>query len=272
VSWLAISGLDLSAIAATVSDPKADRRDVGIQAPANDGSMRATRINRKHDLSVVSIPLSGSDAFAWENLLVGEGHHFAFDASLYSSKGLGPSSSSGATQVAGTPKYGAGVLRLAATTGTITYPAAANSSGGTPSWTVMVWRFETAVWHHYVVTSAGHKWFDGVRADGTSTTWLSVGSGNVTIANTGGASQDYDDLVVLPVAVLDAWPPLFFALGAAFSDLPYLTVAGSLVLEAATRKMIGKCTVAKVLRANPTGAAGAAAKDVTVLQIDLMEK
>lgn len=265
MAWLAISGIDLSAIAATAQDPKGDRRDIGEAAEASDGSWRVTRQTRKRDLSFLSIPLAGSDAYAWESLITGEGHHWTFDSSLYGSKGMGPTAGFVASQTAGTPKFGAGVLRVTATTGTITYAAAVNSAGGTGAWTVMVWRFESGVWHHYVVTSAGHKWLDGVRADGTSTTWLSVSGANVTITNTAGAAQDYDDLVVLPFAVLDAWPPLVFAAASiAFSDLPFLTVAGLLVPEAATRKMAGTCSIAGVKRAG-----SGLAKDVQALQVEL---
>lgn len=270
MAWCAISGIDLSAIAAQGSQPSGARRDIGDAAPASDGSMRVTRQGRKADFSFKSIPLPASDAFAWESLVAGEGHHFSFDTSLYSSKGLGFASASGVTQVAGTPKFGTGVMRVGATTGTITYNAAANGYTAVGIWTVMVWRYESSVWHHYVVTQTGHKWLDGVRADGTSTTWLSVSNAAVTIANTSGSAQDYDDLVVFPFNVLDSWPPLVFASAAvngAYGDCPFLMVSGSTVPEIAQRKMSGKAAVADVYVAKPGGALD---KATQVLQIDLM--
>jgi hypothetical protein len=268
--WLGLNGIDLSAIASARAQPDEPRRDIGIKAPADDGSLVWSRVKRKRDFSFTSILVLGTEAAAWAGLVSGDGEHWSFDASLYGSKGLGPTGTLNAVQIAGTPKFGAGVLRVNATTGTITYAAAiADPSGGVNKWTVMVWRFEGGVWHHYIVTSAGHKWLDGVRADGTSTTWLTVNgtSGNVVISNATGAAQDYDDLVCLPYEILDTWGPTFGTAVAAFSELPYLTATGLLVTDASSRRMCGDCSM-KVQRA---AKAGAVQKDMRVLAVTLQE-
>lgn len=253
--WYAINGIDLAPIASAKDLPQEPKRDIGGVEDASDGSKVVTRIARKLDLTFTSIPLLSADAVAFEGLICGLGEHWSFDTSLYGSKGLGPSGTIDAIQTAGTPKFGAGVLRLSATTGTITFAGAAQGPGGTfRKYTVMVWRRESGVWHHYIVTSSGHKWLDGVRADGTSTTWLVVTAvGDVTIVNTAGATQDYDDLVVLPYEIVDYWGEIFGVATSAFSNLPDLNASGLLVTEATTRIVTGNCTSMTVMMARPSG-------------------
>lgn len=238
MSVLLVNGINLGAIVALFGDPKGDRRDIGDSGEASDGTFRITRQTRKRDFNFKTIPLSDSDAYSWESLLTGEGEAWSFDVSLYGSKGLGPSSSSGASLVSSTPKFGAQNLRLAATTGTITYAAAVNSVGTTSAWTVCVWRYESGAWHHYIVRSDGSKWYDGVQNNALSTTWLSVSSGNVTIANTTGATVDYDDLVVLPFKIIDSWAASIGTASSAFAPLPFLDVSGDLVPESSSRRVL----------------------------------
>jgi hypothetical protein len=272
MAWLAISGIDLSAIAATVSDPKGPRRDIGDISPANDGTLRATRQSRKHDLSIQSIPLAGADAFAWESLLVGEGNVWSFDSSYYSSKGL-PStpSNAGATSVqATTKKYGAGALHIASSGQTMTSVGLGLASVPNFTWAVW-WNQNLAGWHHYAQRSDGKIWVDGVRNDSAFPLPFVYSAGEAALL-TNTASDFFDDWVVTPYLWPLTWAPLVYASGAAFSPLPYLTCAGDLVREATSRTMIGKVSVTAVKRANPAGTVGAAAKDVQVLQVDLQEK
>lgn len=246
---LALSGINLGAMMAKAFDPKITLRDVGDVATAVDGSTRVTRSARKYDTVFKSVPLSVSDAAAWRSLITGEGETWTFDSSLYGSKGLGPSSSTNTSQSAGSAKFGAGKLSVGATTGTITWTAAAaNAFGRSSEWTVGVWRFEGAVWVHYVVRSDAAKWVDGVRNDGASTTWLTVSSGNVTIANSTGAAVFYDDLVVLPFKVLDDWPTQWQAFGSSFGPQPLLPCTGDLVTEQSSRSVYGSCETSNVMR------------------------
>lgn len=242
MSTLLINGLGLSAIMATASEPKSERRDIGDDAVASDGTTRVTRQTSKVDLSFTSTQLTNGDAFAWQSLICGEGEVFPFDASLYGSKGLGPSASTAATLVSSHPKFGAKNLQLGATTGTITFSAAAlNIFAAYVGHTVMVWRYESAAWHHYVVRSDGTIWKDGSTAGSPTATWLTVNTttGDVTIANTSGSAVEYDDLVVLPFQVLDAWPGTFAAATRAFPGLPMVELSGDLVPEQSYRQALG---------------------------------
>lgn len=242
---LRVNRINLGTIMATSEEPTGERRDIGEEGLATDGSMRVTRLTRKRDLKFKTIPLSAADAFAWESLLIGEGEVWSFDASLYGSKGLGPFASAGATVVGtGAPKFGAKMLNLAATSGTISYMAAINTFGVVSTgWTVIVYRSTDAgtTWTHYVVRSDGAKWVDRVRNDAASTTWLTVGmDGKVTIANVTGAAVNYDDLTILPFDVLASWIP---ALGwIAFCPLPYLDLDGSFIPEQTRRRVLGHVT------------------------------
>lgn len=246
---LSLSGINLGVLMAAGDDPKVSMRDVGESSVAVDGSMRTTRNARKIDTAFKSVPVSVQDAHSWRCLISGEGEVWNFDSSLYGSKGSGPTASTNVAQSAGSAKYGAGKLSVGATTGTVTYGgAAANSWGKFSDWTVSVWRFESGAWHHYVVRSDGAKWLDGVRADATSTTWLTVSSGNVTIANSTGSAVLYDDLVVLPFKVLDDWPTQIFDAVATFGESPALPLTGELVTEQSSRMVLGMAKSSSVMR------------------------
>lgn len=249
MSVLTINEIVLGAIIAAGEEPKGGRRDGGGEAVATDGTTRITRSSRKRDLKFRSTFLTEADAHAWESLLIGEGEVWSFDATLYGSKGMGPSASSGATIVAGSAKFGAGKLNLAATTGTITYsfPAVNMFSSSVVNWSLEVWRSTDAgaSWTNYFVRGTGAtqsaKWVDGVRNDAAVTTWLTVGAdGAVTIANTTGAAVQYDDLVILPYWVLDAWPPVLGVATRAWPPLPYLDAAGTWVTEQPRRRVLGQ--------------------------------
>lgn len=245
---LSINNIVLSAIIAAGEEPKGSRRDIGGESVATDGTTIITRSSRKRDLSFRTIYLSEGDAHAWESLLIGEGEVWNFDTSLYGSKGMGPSASVGATIVGSATKFGAGKLNLAATTGSISFsfPTINLFNGSQILWTASVWRSTDSgvTWTNYIVRGTAFaqvaKWVDGVRNDGAVTTWLTVGTdGKVTIANTSGSAVQYDDLVVLPYWVLDAWPPGFGTSNRAWPPLPFLEVSGSWVTEQAFRRVFG---------------------------------
>lgn len=246
--WAKANGIELGKIASIIVEPKGDRRIIGDQAQAVDGTLRLTQQAKKRDFHFASIPLTQAQAFAWEMFLTGEGHVWSFDSTLYSSKGLGPSAITDASIMTGSgSKFGSGALFIDLTTGTITFTGALlNTFGARPGYTVMVWRFDDGTdtdFHHYVVRSDGAKWKDGVRNDATSTSWLTVSGANVTLV-AGGAVDPviYSDLVCLPFDVLDDWPPVFGTSTSAYCPTPYLDLAGKMVPEQTTRRVVGAVT------------------------------
>ena len=267
-AWLALNGINFGSIA-SASGAKGERRDIGDVSASSDGTTRATRVARKRDISFETVPLSGDDAFAVESLVSGEGHSWAFDTHLYSSKGLGPTSSTGASIQSGSAKYGAGRLRLASGSTEITYTPFRTD---VPQWTVAFYRRDSGVgtWFHYVINSSGQKWVDGVRNDAASTSaFFAVVSAAGTIQFIGDASvsTDFDDVVATPSLWLTSWPAQVFAAGAAFGALPFHTVSGKLVKEAATRTMVGKCSESGIMVAGIFGRQN----DVRKLNVELTE-
>lgn len=201
--------------------------EVGSIARAFDGTLRRTRIAGKRAYEFALSPQQFVDAEAWAALLRGLGEAWHYDGNhLYGSKGTGPSSSSGATVVAAAAHDGAYGLRLAATTGTITYPISYPRGA-----TIMFWRDAGSddSWNHYVVDTTGRKWVDGVRNDAASTTWLTLGATSFALANTSGVTDDYDGVVVLPALLPTTWPPLLAAAANPFSELPKLIIRGDVV-------------------------------------------
>lgn len=213
---LVINGITVSVGADSLSRSV---EEVGERTRAFSG---AAVLNRRWAKRVIEceLPLASQvDQLAWMSLLRGEGHSWSFDSNVYSAKGL---PLSGATAVVGTtapvPKYGAGRLYTGASS-----VGAATQLG--PAWTVMAWWWSGSAWVHHVVNSLGQKWANGVRADGTSTTWLSVSAtGDLTLA----ATTYLDDLVTLPVVFPTTWPPLLYATARAFPALPRLEAYGDL--------------------------------------------
>lgn len=179
---------------------------LGESKRAVDGTMRVHRRvlkNRWDFRTTILDPLQG-DCF--RRLLLGEGHYWSFDDAtkgLYSSKGLGPSASSGASISAANPWHGAPHrhLRLAATTGTITFTALPLKSGG--HWTVMVARMVAGgSYEHFIVTSTGtptHAWKDGIYG-ANAHAWLTVtpAAGTVKLDADAADITDYDELIILP--------------------------------------------------------------------------
>ena len=259
MSFLAINGIEFPAEVQTLMEPP---RLIGSTSVADDGSAVRSEQGTKLDFEFNSLPMSAADAHAWANLIRGHGHRFGFET-FYAASGLGPVAGYvGATLITTHPKFGTKNLNLAATTGTISFAAALGSF-----WTVLVWRYESAAWHHYTVNSAGQKWVDGVRNDAATTTWLSVTSGTATIANTSGAAVEYDELVLLPFVTPTSWPEVWGVSAVAFSDLARLNVTGDAVAESGTRVMIGGTGSIKVLASKLDGAAWSAANRVLPIQL-----
>lgn len=222
--------LTINGITANVTDRSAQEpKKIGDTSRAMDGTLRKVIQATKNEWDLSISVQTRALAEAWRYLIDGYGYHWSFTTDFYSDgSGLGYSAKTDTTAANAGGKFNK-KMTVGAATGTITW-AALPSTGA--YWTVMVWRYESAAWHHYTVTGAGTKWVDGVSNDGASTTWLSVSAGSVTIANATGSAVDYSDLVVLPYRVTAAWYAIWGVASAAFSDLPKLSIAGDMVTSA----------------------------------------
>jgi hypothetical protein len=249
MSFLTLNGI---AIAVSEGHAKKSAKEIGDRADAFDGTPLLSRQRIRREYEVDSVPLVKTEAWALENFVLGAGHHWSFDSHLYSSKGLGPNVFTGTTAGSVAGKYG-NKLTLAATTGQLNYPAAVAEGNGDS--TVLVFRFESGAWHHYIVRSDGSRWYDGVLgAGGATASWLTVSpAGSVTLTNSTVNAQDYDDLVALPFKIPDSWVAGLYAYHAAqaFSDLRRLTMGGDFVQ--ATVSVVGELTGDSIRKATISG-------------------
>jgi len=239
MSFLLVTGLELGDLISEPAGVKEGRREIGETSAAYDGTLRKSRQSIKHDLEFETTPMLSATALALESLIRGLGEVWSFDSDFYGSKGLGPTAGYVATVASpGTPKFGS-ALSVTATTGSITYAAALGSS-----WTAAFWRTADngVTWVHYIITSAGTKWLNGVSNDAAVTTWFAVSSGSATITNATGSAVFYDDLVLLPYLIVSTWPAVWGVATSAFPLLPKLTISGDAIPEATSRTVMGEAT------------------------------
>jgi hypothetical protein len=264
MSWLTVNGIELAGIV-SLGDASGERRDIGASDVASDGSMRITRQTRKRDHKFTTKLLTGADAFAWENLLVGEGHVWSFDSSFYSSKGMPGIGSSAPPDVevqSSVKKYGAGALKVVGGESWATSGIAV-----TAPWTVSVWhRVDAGGFVHVVRRSDGAVWHDAVRDDTPVDGDPAEGAGEIQLANSAGSAHYYDDLVVCPYLWLDSWARDVANAGYAFGLTPFLTCAGNLVREVATRRMLCSSLSEKMAIA---GLGGSLQRDARTLSFEL---
>jgi hypothetical protein len=201
------------------------QEDIGGMRRAIDGTPVFSRRATKRRWSFKTTIRSAQESLAWRDLITGKGHVLSFDGqSLYTSKGL-PPASTGANWSLTTvsPKYGAAMAQWTSTSSTWTFFTA------TSPWTIAYWLNQAAAgWHHYVQTSAGSKWIDGVA---TASSMLGFGGVSSGVATFGSATASkIDDIVALPYIVPSDWPAQIYGFGSAFGTLPRL-VADGLFIE-----------------------------------------
>lgn len=265
MAWLKVNGIDVAPIVMAGNPPKGERRDIGEQAVAASGAMRTTRQVRKRDISFDTVPLSGADAHAWEALLAGEGHVWSFDTSLYSSKGLAPSTLGSVVLSSEQYVFGGKSAKI---------DNVAANTVFTSVWTyaaTVAFRYAVspAAFTHYVIRSDGAKWVNGTRNDAASTPFLTLQSTGFTFVGSGTEKRFWDDVVAFPFLMPTSWPAqLWSAPIDAYPNTPYLTVYGDMVREASTRRMLGTVSEAAVMMG---GKDGSFQRDLRKLAVELRE-
>lgn len=185
----------------------------------NRGTLRVV------DIETTSLSYAQADAL--RRVIEGQGHAWNFEdtgagsAWQYSSKGLGYTSASGATQNSGAVRFGTYGLQLAATTGNVIWPITLGSA-----WTAMVWRDTGGGHEHYIETSAGDYYLDGLAT--TQEGWFNIGAATVQLRNTTGGIVGFDDFVVLPFVLPADLCTQVGAATAAWGQTPELAVTGQL--------------------------------------------
>lgn len=169
-------------------------------------------------------------------LILGEGFNWSFDTDFYADgKGLPPIGTTGASLISAmpAPKFGAKCLKMDAAQ----YLYFQGDARRALAWTIALWRYESAAWHHYVISydnGTWRKWCDGASVSaGYSTPFASVNASGQMVLGELLVASYFDDVIWLPVLVPDSWPAVIYARGAAWPNLPNLEVAGDLLPSSA---------------------------------------
>lgn len=245
MAFLTVNGLTIS-----VKDAGASIQRAGFGASNGrsfSGTVSPERLSliRSFEIETTMDTLENQRSLA--GLIGGEGHYWAFDTNLYSSKGLPPNSGYTITMSATGGQVGGYVQVTSAQT--LAYDYTLNSD-----FTMMVWKKEGVNWLHYayvydVATTTVTQYKGGAPhtpagADNI-TNWYAYSSGTHTfqgkdISGTNG-NAPYDDLVIVPYAMTASMVAAFYALtngGTPFSSLPKLTMGGDIIPEV-TLEVVG---------------------------------
>lgn len=243
--FLSVNGVALPVELDSVDESE---REVGGPIIAQSGSLRQSRQALKRDVTLDTVPIVQDEVRIWEKLIAGEGEGWDL-VTFYSSKGTPLSFTGGATV--------SGVLTIPAAV----TPGTATLAYGFPTgsaWTVFTRRTVAGVFDgNYIVRSDGAKWLDGVRADGTSTTWLSA---SATSAILTGLTTDETSFFgfwafpdILPQSWIDGGMYTAFGFGATFYS-PRLYLTGTLIREASSRIALGTVESNTAVRGYKDGA------------------
>jgi hypothetical protein len=206
---------------------------IGQRERAFNGTMLATQISQKREWTLTTPWMDPTEAEKVRLLLLGLGDKWDFSESTgndwqWSSKGLGKASGSGSSLASG--KFGRGV-RIAAA-GQVTWTLGTSYPWSLTTWSLMVWYYESAAWHHYILCSDGTKYKDGAVYVG-SLAFLAFSGGTLTLGDSGsGGNQDFDDLVALPFVVTTGMAAAWGVATESFGPLPALKLDGTLVKDA----------------------------------------
>lgn len=218
-----MSYLEISGIVIPVASAKETRDDLKTELRTIDGTrMRDVRAYKSRwSLMTRMMPLG--EARALRDLVMGLGHHWGFDGTQYSDKGLG--AWVGAYTIGGTGKFGSDQLLVTGSGRTLTLGAAYATR-----WTVAQWVYDPDEGDkvHRIQTSDGRKYTGGVATPSAS--WgQALVSGVYTVPyDSGSGTGGCDDLVILPYALPATWC-VQWPQDQAFSPLPRLSIEGEMI-------------------------------------------
>lgn len=204
--FLSLNGIEVQVAA---RGPSCDLQPVGAdwRSPLTGRLRRGVRVlKREWRFATPPLPVAGGVSRAFAGLIDGAGESWDFD-SFYSNGGMPCTSLLGATHASGQMGLGPG--------GSIQFDL--------PTGTVALYRYDGAAWTRYVVRGDGAKWVNGVREDAADTSWMTVTSSRVVIANPLATIVWYMRLRILPYLAPVDWVP---GLSAVEFVLPRLKATG----------------------------------------------
>lgn len=235
------SFLRLNGIAVPVfhQNANAAKTPIGAFRRSVNGTGTVPRRTRKGVWRFDTTPKSAAEALAFRELVAGNGHVLSFDAQTpYTSAGMAPVALAvgwGYTTTA--PKYGAACATMPASGALSTWAFFSSSS----PWTIAFWSNYSGAFKHYVATSAGPAWVDGVAGFALSDCkgLDNVTAGVAAFGIASGGVTKLDDVVALPFVVPSDWPAQIYGFGSAFSALPVLTADGKFIEQDTAVTVIG---------------------------------
>lgn len=251
-TFLAVNGVTLPVAHGSAKD---SIRSIGSDSTAYSGAAIRQRLTTKYDLEVETTPMLADTAFAWASFIRGEGQYWSFASHLYSSKGVGPTSSTGVALDGTEYKHAASGISVTAGNAfgaTAVYSAAVGC-------TLMFWYEVTAGagFTHYITTKQRdlntYYWTNGAtKTAGTpAPTGLStsIGSGDFSLGMAA-ATRYLDEVVLLPFVIPDDWASSLYTFhnSGAWTALPRLSLSGDAIWETSTtRSVVGFCESASML-------------------------
>lgn len=244
--FLAINGITFPVLDGSYQETP--REIGGIGASYAGTGFRTTYSPVKNDCKFSSNAMTAAEAHAWTLLLRGCGEVFPFSTTppagaltgtLLGTKATGPGPVTGLSTSLAAPLYlGSTKLSIAVNTPVRFFQVKPPLFGF--RWTMALWRsVGGAALDSYVVTSDGRKWLNGVRADGTVTTWLSNTGTSLRVDGDLVSVTNVDDFVYLPFEIPTAWGPSFAAIGAEYPLIPQLRLTGDILNGGSARFYIG---------------------------------
>lgn len=271
MSFLAINGLTIN-----VSEGGASISRAGFGEDltrAFSGNLQPERTGMARTFGISTVLETPEEKAALAGLISGQGHHWSFDATLYSGKGLPPNSGYAITMYAGGGKVGGYVSVNSG--GTLAYDYTTDAD-----FTMFVWKKEGVNWLQYayvydVSAGAATQYKNGAGhtpagADNI-TNWYGYSSGTHTLSGKDISGSNghapYDELIIVPYAMTETMVAAFYALingGTGFSSLPRLNMTGTIVPET-TLSVVGLLGSESMRTASLTGNIG------SELDFDLIE-
>lgn len=242
MAFLAINGYTIPCLDGSVHESTAEHGPTG---PSFKGWTRDAIRARARTWSA-SVPMgiqSNNDAI--RHLVLGQGHHFAFDTTLYSDGYVGPSAgySIALGTSSPTPKFGTRRANPGSNS-TLSYVVDVplgdnwtlmfyyNSANTTPGantydhYAIVRTNGVSVVYKNGVVSTSISNYT--VTVSGTSATFSLLGKDT---AGSNSANIFYDDLVILPWPASANMVAAWSALTVAFSSMPYLNLTGTILQE-----------------------------------------
>ncbi|QDP63941.1 MAG: hypothetical protein Unbinned3992contig1000_55 [Prokaryotic dsDNA virus sp.] len=239
MAFLTISGYEIPISSDGVS---LERQGYGERTLSYGGAQQPERWGVTNVFDLTATLMTREQARALSGLIQGDGHYWAYDTMLYSSKGLGPVTGYIVTMSATGGAVGGGYVQVTSSHD-IEYPFNTSSDR-----TMMVCKYVGAAWVHYALTydastattvqyknGAEHTPAGGDNITNWYTYTASTGIHKLDGKDIAGTNADarYDQLVivpyVMPADMIAAFDTELLTTNLAFSPLPLLRVSGTMI-------------------------------------------